>query len=127
MPLFLHNAKHRFSHDKAHLENKRKRSTEDAEPPPSKRPRTGSGEDNSDKVSFHLSPFPFAFCICENKGTDQLRGNHVADQPLCFCCIDSRVPLCVNPKFQVGFVSDLVRNPEYRFSYDAAHLVPLKS
>ena len=25
-----------------------------------------------------------AFCICENKDTDQLHGNHVADQRLCF-------------------------------------------
>ena len=28
------------------------------------------------------------FCICENKGTDQLRGNHAADQRLCFPYID---------------------------------------
>ena len=25
-----------------------------------------------------------AFCICENKDADQLRGNHEADQRLCF-------------------------------------------
>ena len=25
-----------------------------------------------------------AFCICENKDADQLRGNRVADQLLCF-------------------------------------------
>ena len=25
-----------------------------------------------------------AFCICENKGTDQLRCNRTADQRLCF-------------------------------------------
>ena len=24
------------------------------------------------------------FCICENKGADQLRGNRAADQRLCF-------------------------------------------
>ena len=30
-----------------------------------------------------------AFCICENKGTDQLRGNHEADQRLCFRFTDS--------------------------------------
>ena len=34
-----------------------------------------------------------AFCICENKDADQLRGNRKADQPLCFCYIDSTVPL----------------------------------
>ena len=29
-----------------------------------------------------------AFCICKNKGTDQLRSNRAADQSLCFCYID---------------------------------------
>ena len=29
-----------------------------------------------------------AFCISENKGADQLCGNHVADQCLCFLYID---------------------------------------
>ena len=28
-----------------------------------------------------------AFCICENKDADQLRGNRKADQRLCFCYI----------------------------------------
>ena len=32
-------------------------------------------------------------CICENKDADQLRGNREADQPLCFCYIDSSIPL----------------------------------
>ena len=32
-------------------------------------------------------------CICENKGTDQLRGNREADQRLCFRYSDSTVPL----------------------------------
>ena len=41
-----------------------------------------------------------AFCICENKGTDQLRYNRSADQCLCF--------------------SDLGRD---RFSNDAAHII----
>ena len=31
------------------------------------------------------------FCICENKYTDQFRGNREADQRLCFCYIDSIV------------------------------------
>ena len=30
-----------------------------------------------------------AFCICENKDPDQLRGNRADDQHLCFCYIDS--------------------------------------
>ena len=34
-----------------------------------------------------------AFCICENKEADQLRGNHEADQCLCFPYIDSTIPL----------------------------------
>ena len=33
------------------------------------------------------------FCICENKDADQLRGNHEADQRLCFRYIDSTIPL----------------------------------
>ena len=33
------------------------------------------------------------FCICENKGADQLCGKHVADQRLCFRNIDSTIPL----------------------------------
>ena len=34
-----------------------------------------------------------AFCICENKDADQLRGNREADQRLCFRYIDSAMPL----------------------------------
>ena len=34
-----------------------------------------------------------AFCICENKGADQLRGNREADQRLCFRYTDSTIPL----------------------------------
>ena len=33
------------------------------------------------------------FCICENKGADQLRGNREADQRLCFRHLDSTMPL----------------------------------
>ena len=33
------------------------------------------------------------FCVCENKDTDQLRGNHEADRRLCFRYIDSTIPL----------------------------------
>ena len=32
------------------------------------------------------------FCICENKGADQLRGNREADQRLCFRYADSTIP-----------------------------------
>ena len=33
------------------------------------------------------------FRICENKDADQLRGNHKADQHLCFRYMDSIIPL----------------------------------
>ena len=33
------------------------------------------------------------FCVCENKGADQLHGNCTADQRLCFGYIDSATPL----------------------------------
>ena len=34
-----------------------------------------------------------AFCICENKGVDQLCSNCTADQGLCFHYTDSTIPL----------------------------------
>ena len=40
-----------------------------------------------------------AFCICENKDADQLRGNPEADQHLCLCYIDSTIPLL--PKYKI--------------------------
>ena len=33
------------------------------------------------------------FCLCENKGADQLRSNCAADQRLCFHHSDSTIPL----------------------------------
>ena len=73
-----------------------------------------------------------AFCICENKDADKLRGNHAADQRLCFCYIDSTILLLSKSEIsslkqssedvQWGFVSVLVGNPEDRFSRVAAHL-----
>ena len=47
------------------------------------------------------------FCICENKAADQLCGNF---EPLAIFC-----------DFPVRFVTDLVGNPEDRFSDVAAH------
>ena len=38
------------------------------------------------------------FCKCENKRTDQLHCNHEADQRLCFCYIDSTIPLLPKSK-----------------------------
>ena len=43
-----------------------------------------------------------AFSICENKGADQLHGNHTADQRICFRFIDGMIPYFLNPKFQAS-------------------------
>ena len=46
-------------------------------------------------ILFTLSLFirKSAFCICENKDADQLRGDREADQRLCFRYTDSTIPL----------------------------------
>ena len=44
------------------------------------------------KMHNHVVRKP-AFCICENKDADQLRGNREADQRLCFRYTDSKIPL----------------------------------
>ena len=72
-----------------------------------------------------------AFCICENKDADQLRGNREADQRLRFRYTDSTIPLLPKSKIssflpssvavQPLFVWDLVGNPEDRFSHNEAH------
>ena len=60
-----------------------------------------------------------AFCICENKGADQLRGNRV-----CFHNIDSTIPtLAIFCGCTARFVSDLVGNTKNRFSHDEAHRI----
>ena len=41
-----------------------------------------------------------AFCTCENKDADQLRGNREADQRLCFRYIDSTIPL--HPIYEIS-------------------------
>ena len=45
-----------------------------------------------------------AFCICENKGTDQLHGNRAAHQRLCFTAYTAQsLAFCfLNPKFQAS-------------------------
>ena len=43
-----------------------------------------------------------AFCICENKDADQLRGNREADQRLCFRYIESKSLFYLNAKFQAS-------------------------
>ena len=75
-----------------------------------------------------------ASCICKNKDADQLRGNHEADQCLCFAIRIVQSRYLLNPKFQASsylcgctarFVSDLVGNPEDRFSHNEAHFKSL--
>ena len=41
-----------------------------------------------------------AFCICENKDADQIRGNREADQLLCFRYIAITIPLL--PKYEIS-------------------------
>ena len=53
------------------------------------------------------------FCICENKGADQLPSNCEADQRLSFCKTDSTIPLLLISYIAIfsaciaGFVSNL--------------------
>ena len=73
-----------------------------------------------------------AFCICKKKDADQLRGNHEADQRLSFRYTDTTIPLLFKSEnFKLlaifcgctaRFVSDLVGNPEDRFSHNEAHI-----
>ena len=46
---------------------------------------------NQSKLNMSLVMRKPAFCICENKDADQLRGNREADQRLCFRYTDSTI------------------------------------
>ena len=48
-----------------------------------------------EKLQYIIKP---AFCICENKNADQIRGNREADQRLCFRYTDSTIPLLAKSK-----------------------------
>ena len=72
-----------------------------------------------------------AFCICENKDADQLRGNREADQRLCFRYKDSTIPLL--PKSEISSLQPSSvavqhvcvrpgRKPERWFSHDTSHM-----
>ena len=43
-----------------------------------------------------------AFCICLNKGVDQLSSNRAADQRLCFRYIASTIPLLCKSKIKAS-------------------------
>ena len=68
-----------------------------------------------------------AYCICENKDADQLRGDREADQRFCFRYTDSTIrnfkPLVIFCDCTARFVSNLVGNPEDRFSQNEAHFI----
>ena len=73
-----------------------------------------------------------AFCICENKDTDQLCCNCAADQCLCLSYIDTTMHLLSKSEIQVSshllwlyslFVSDLAGDPEDWFSHNEANFV----
>ena len=76
------------------------------------------------------------FCLCENKGADQLRSNCEADQRLCFRYMDSTISLLLKSEISsiypasetIGrFVSDMVVYPEDRFSRVAAQITLVHS
>ena len=48
-----------------------------------------------------------AFCTCENKDADQLRGNREADQRLCFRHTDSTIPLLPKSKISSLYPSSV--------------------
>ena len=41
------------------------------------------------------------FCLCENKGADQLRSNCEADQRLCFHYMDSTISLLLKSEISI--------------------------
>ena len=50
------------------------------------------------------------FCLGENKGADQLRGNREADQRLCFRYSDSTIPLLLKSEISSFYAaSELVQ------------------
>ena len=51
------------------------------------------------------------FCICENKDTDQLRGNREADQRLCFRHMDSAIPLLSKSEISSLYPSSVAVQP----------------
>ena len=52
-----------------------------------------------------------AFCKCENKDADQLRGNREADQRLCFRYMDSTISLLSISEISSLYLSSVVVQP----------------
>ena len=72
-----------------------------------------------------------AYCICDNKDADQLRGNREADQRLCFRYTDSTIPLLSKSKVSNQYPSSVAvqtglcgtwSEAEDQFSHNEAHL-----
>ena len=53
------------------------------------------------------------FCICENKGADQLCGNRTTDQHLCFHYTDSTIPLLSKSEISSLKQSSVVAQPGF--------------
>ena len=64
-----------------------------------KRSRRGFGNNVPGDILSRLVRKP-DFCLCENKGADQLRSNCEADQRLCFRYSDSTISLL--PKSEIS-------------------------
>ena len=65
-----------------------------------------SNKDNTLLVSMEICQMSLvvrkpAFCICENKDADQLRGDREADQRLCFRNTDSTIPLLLKSEISI--------------------------
>ena len=75
-----------------------------------KPPKTGSLDVVCIRQLSHVVRKP-AFCICENKDADQLRGNREADQRLCFRYTDSTISLLA--KYEISSLqrSSLAEQP----------------
>ena len=54
-----------------------------------------------------------AFCICENKDADQLRGNREADQRLCFRYTDSTIPLLSKSEISSFYLYPVIAQPGF--------------
>ena len=79
--------------------------------------------------------------LYENKDAEQLRGNHEADQRLCFRYLDSTIPLlpkylkisslypspvAVQPGLCQTILGHVLSKPHCWFSHDAAHFMNKK-
>ena len=89
--------------------------------------RDSKDRDHKPQVELSYVIKTSAFCIGENKVTDQLCGNRTADQCLCFLYIDNTIPLIPKSEISSRYLLCLYslfcvgpgQKPEDRFSYDS--------